>query len=230
MRAQSELPASPAFEVASVRPTGCPASSATTGWTVSHGTFTAHDAWVRALIAVAYGVHAAQVHGGPAWIDTELYDVVAKAGSADISEPDQIRPMLRTLLADRFKLVVHKQTQEGPIYTLVPGRNGPKMQEAGQAEKTNVSFPRGGRLVCKRINMPALVIVLTNTLGIPVVDKTGLKGFYDFSLEWTDALAKPANGSAPPADAPPDIFAALQDQLGLRLEAKKGPVEVVVVD
>lgn len=230
MRGQSQpSTAPPAFEVASVKPTGRPPNSSSTGWTASHGTFTAHDAWVRAMVAVAYGVHAAQVHGGPAWIDTEQYDVMAKAESADAGL-DQMRPMLRTLLVDRFKLAAHHETKEGPIYTLSMGNSGSKMQEARDTEKTYVSAVARGHLVCTRINMLGLVIMLSNTLGTPVIDKTGLTGFYDFSLEWTDPLARPANGSAQPADAPPDLFAAVQDQLGLKLEAAKGPVEVVVID
>ncbi|HWD98623.1 MAG TPA: TIGR03435 family protein [Bryobacteraceae bacterium] len=188
LRAQSQSAAvSPAFELASVRPTGRPPNSGTTGWTVSHGTFTAHDAWVQAMVAVAYGVHAAQVHGGPAWIDAELYDVIAKAENTDVGL-DQIRPMLRTLLTDRFKLVVHDETQEGPIYTLIAGKNGSKLQEASETEKTYVNSAGRGRLVFKRVNVQALVISLTNTLGTPVIDKTGLTGFYDFSLEWTGPI------------------------------------------
>lgn len=230
MRGQSQPSMAPsAFEVASVKPTGRPPSSSSTGWTVSHGTFTAHDAWVRAMVAVAYGVHAAQVHGGPAWIDTEQYDVIAKAGSTDVSL-DQMRPMLRTLLAERFKLVAHHETQEGHIYALIVGNSGSKMQEARDAEKTYVSAVGKGHLICTRMNMLGLVITLSNMLGTPVIDKTGLTGFYEFSLEWTDPLSRPANGSAQPLDAPPDIFAAVQDQLGLKLEARKGPVEIVVID
>jgi uncharacterized protein (TIGR03435 family) len=152
-----------------------PPNSSTTGWTVSHGTFTAHDAWVRAMVAVAYGVHAAQVHGGPALVDTEQYDVIAKAGSMDVSL-DQMRPMLRTLLVERFKLVVHHEIQEGPIYALIVGKSGSKMREARDTEKTYVSAVGTGHLVCKRMNMLGLVITLSNTLGTPVIDKTGLTG------------------------------------------------------
>lgn len=129
MRGQSQPSVgSPAFEVASVKPTGRPPNSSTTGWTISHGTFTAHDAWVRAMVAVAFGVHAAQVHGGPPWIDTEQYDVIAKAASAD-ANLDEMRPMLRTLLVDRFKLVVHRETQEGLMYMLIKGKE--RVQNAG---------------------------------------------------------------------------------------------------
>jgi uncharacterized protein (TIGR03435 family) len=112
---------------------------------------------------------------------------------------------------------------------LIAGKNGSKLQEASETEKTYVNSAGRGRLVFKRVNMQALVISLTNTLGTPAIDKTGLTGFYDFSLEWTDPLSRPANG-AQPIDGPPDIFAAVQDQLGLNLEMKKGPVEIVIID
>lgn len=104
------------------------------------------------------------------------------------------------------------------------------MQEAKDTEKTFVSYVGRGHLVCTRMNMLGLVITLSNTLGTPVIDQTGLTGFYDFSLEWTDPLSRPANRSAQPNDAPPDLFAAVQDQLGLKLEARKAPVDIVVID
>jgi uncharacterized protein (TIGR03435 family) len=222
--------ATPAFDVASVKPTGRPPVSGTAGWTVSHGSFTARDAWVRGLIAYAHGVRAALIHGGPAWVDTEQYDVMAKAESTDASE-DQVKAMLRTLLADRFKLVAHSETRELPSYALTIGKNGPKMQEAKDSDKTYASFAGKGQLVCTRVNMLGLVIVLSNALGGPVRDETGLTGLYNFSLDWTDPLSSRRPGNAQQAvDSPPDVFQAVQDQLGLKLIAKKGPVEILVID
>lgn len=219
----------PAFDVASVKPTGRPPESSTTGWIVSHGSFTARAAWVRGLIAFAHDVRATQVHGGPAWVDSEQYDVIAKAGSTD-TNLDQMKAMVRTLLADRFKFAAHRDTREGTIYTLAVGRNGLKMQEAKENEKTYVSAGGKGRLVCTRVNMLALVITLANTLGAPVRDETGLTGFYNFTLEWTDSLSQKSGNGAEPVDSPPDIFRAVQEQLGLKLNAKKGPVEILIID
>ena len=228
MNGQSQPAAAPpAFAVASVKPTGRPPESGSSGWTVAHGTLTAPAAWVRGLIAFAHGVHAAQVHGGPEWVDTEPYDVIAKAEDTAAS-PDQIKAMLRTLLADRFKLAVHHQTQELPVYALVVGKNGSKMREAGDNEKTYLSFAGKGHLVCTRVNMLGLTITLSNSLGTPVHDETGLTGYYDFSLTWTDPLTQ--GGAQPPADSPVDIFRAVQEQLGLELDRKKGPVDTVVID
>jgi uncharacterized protein (TIGR03435 family) len=226
--AQSAAP--PAFDVASVKPTGRPFESSSTGWTVSHGSFTARAAWVRGLIAFAHDVRATLVHGGPEWVDTEQYDVLAKAGSADTSL-DQMKAMVRSLLEDRFKLVAHREKRELPIYTLVVGKSGLKMQEAKENDQTYVTAAGRGRLVATRVNMLSLIIMLSNSLGVPVHDETSLTGFYNISLEWTDALSqRSGNGAQQTVDAPPDIFRAVQDQLGLKLNAKKGPVDILIVD
>jgi uncharacterized protein (TIGR03435 family) len=225
----AQVEQSPAFEVASVRPTGRPTESSSNGWTVSHGSFTAQAAWVRGMIAFAHGVHAAQVHGGPGWVDTEQYDVIAKAESRDASL-DQMKAMLRTLLAGRFRLVVHRETQELPVYTLAVGKNGSKLQVAKDGEKTQVAFVNRGHLVCTRTNLLGLIITLSNTIGTPVIDKTGLMGYYDFTLEWRDALSQQPGNVGEPLDAPADVFKAVEEQLGLKLEKTKGPVEIVVID
>src|ERR1700733_4507272 len=215
----AQVQQSPAFEVASVKPTGRLPESSSNGWTISHGRFIAHAAWVRGMIAFAHGVHAAQVHGGPAWVDTEQYDVLAKAANPD-ADPDQIKAMVRTLLADRFRLVVHRQTQELPVYTLSVGKNGSKMLDAKEGEKTQVVFVGRGHLVCTRTNLQGLIISLSNTIGTPVIDKTGLTGFYDFTLEWRDPLSqKPGNVGEPLADAPPDMFRAVEPESGVKRRA-----------
>ena len=218
------------FEVASVKLLGHPPGLGGGPWIVTHGRFQADAAWVRAVIAFAYSTMAAQVHGGPSWIDADRYDFVAKAESPDATTA-QLRVMLQSLLADRFKLVVHRETKELSTYTLVVGKNGPKMQEAKDGEKTYGTWAGRGQIVCTRMNLRGLINILSGTLASPVLDKTGLTGFYDFKLAWTDPrFQKPGNDSQLPADARPDIFGAVQEQLGLKLEAKKGPVQVLIVD
>ena len=172
-------------------------------------------------------MRATQVRGGPAWIDAEQFDVLAKAESTNASL-EEMKAMLRTLLEDRFKLIAHREKRELPMYRLIVRKNGPKMQEAKEDEKTYVSFAGRGRLVGTKVNMLGLVITLSNTLGAPVHDETGLTGFYDFSLEWTDPLSQRPTEQT--VDSRPDIFRAVQEQLGLRLNATKGPVEIPVVD
>jgi hypothetical protein len=111
-------PPPPAFDVASIKPIGRPPSSGGGPWTVNHGRFKADAAWVRGVIGWAYGVLTVQVRGGPDWVDSERYDFLAKAESPDAG-PDEIREMLRTLLAERFKLVTRRETQQITAYTLV---------------------------------------------------------------------------------------------------------------
>jgi uncharacterized protein (TIGR03435 family) len=105
-----------------------------------------------------------------------------------------------------------------------------KMRQAKEDEETYVSSAGRGRLVATRINMLGIVIFLANHLGGPVRDETGLTGFYDFSLEWSDPMSQRPGGGAQPDDSAPDIFRAVQEQLGLKLNATKGPVEILVID
>jgi uncharacterized protein (TIGR03435 family) len=229
MRAQSP----PAFDVASVKLVLPPFPPGGGPWTFSHGRFKADIAWLRGVIALAYDVRGSQVHGGPDWVDSDRYDFAAKAESADAGQ-DELKAMLRTMLADRFKLAVRRETQELQVYTLSLGKDGHKMQEAKADEKTYGNWAgstRGTSVTCTRMDVAGgLVNIISNTLGSPVLDKTGLKGLYDFKLEFTDPRFHRLAGADAPADAAPDLFAAVQEQLGLKLEAKKGPVEIVIVD
>jgi uncharacterized protein (TIGR03435 family) len=227
----AQAPAPLQFEVASVKPLGRPPESGGGPWTVNHGRFKADAAGVRGVIGWAYGVMRVQVRGGPDWLDREPYDFVAKAESADAG-PDEIRAMLQTLLADRFKLVVHRETQQLPVYTLVVGKSGSKMQESKEGRKNYINWTGPGQAVFTEISISGgLINVLSGALASPVVDNTGLKGFYSFKLEYTDPrFQRRGNPSQSAVDSPPDIFGAVQEQLGLKLEAKKAPVEVLIVD
>lgn len=174
------------------------------------------------------------VQGGPDWLDRDKYIIVAKAESADAT-PEQIKAMLQTLLAERFKLGVHRETKDLNVYTLVVGKNGSKLQEATEEQKSSSSVTgtnRGLQMVYQKVALPLLINTLANMLGSPVLDKTGLAGRYNFKLEWADPrFGRPGNGTdAPPVDSFPDLFTALEEQLGLKMEVKKGPVEVLVVD
>lgn len=221
--------APPAFEVASIRPLARPYPSGGGPWTVDRGRFIAQTGWVRAVIGFAYNVlPPVKVHGGPTWIDTDLYDFEAKADDPSAG-PDQIRAMMQTLLVDRFKLGVHRETQEGQVYTLVVGKNGSKMQEAKEGRRDHIDFTGPGQIVCTECELVGLTSVLSNILESPVLNNTGLKGFYNFSLEYADPRWTSKNLPSELASRP-DIFSAVQEQLGLKLEAKKGPVEILVVD
>ena len=193
---------------------------------------------VRGLVENAYGVRAFQVVGGPGWIDTEAFDIEARppidsaAGDpASLSrEQRKVGERLRSLLADRFGLIVHSETTELPVYDLVAAKGGPKLKES--AGRT--PFIRGGRgsIVGQSVGVRLLVVNLSNVLDRLVVDKTGLTGSYDFELKWTpDVGSAGADGPLPASDADvPSLFTAVSDQLGLRLESARGPVQVWVID
>lgn len=221
---------STSFEVASVKPVVPPLPTGGGPWTVSHGRFKAEVAVLRSVIGWANGVPGVQVHGGPEWVDREAYRFDAKAENAEAG-PDQIKMMLETLLEDRFKLSVHRETREGRIYTLIVGKNGPKMEEAKSEGMPFGNWTGPGKATFTHMNLLGLVNVLSSMLEAPVVDKSGLKSFYNFKLEYEDPRFQRAQtGTQPPADSGPNIFTAVEEQLGLKLEASKGPMEVLVID
>jgi uncharacterized protein (TIGR03435 family) len=181
------------------------------------------------MITTAYDVRYDQISGGPAWVGTERYDLEAKAGGDGQPTQDQMRMMLQNLLAERFQLKLHRDTKEVPIYALVVGRNGPKLTPSAP-NATGGSTVRGSdkglQMVAKRGTMLSLANQLSVSSGRPVIDKTNLTETFEFTLEWF-----PANRTPPPdADVAPDLFNAIQNQLGLRLESTKGPIEVLVID
>jgi uncharacterized protein (TIGR03435 family) len=234
----AQSPAQPSapleFEVASIKPR--PVAPGAMMVTFRHGTLNVDIARLRQIIGLAYAIQRVRVQGGPSWLDTEQYVIAAKAESVDASW-DQVRTMLQTLLADRFKLAVHRETKELDVYSLAVGKSGPKLQEAKEGEKTDTTQgrgPSGAQMSFQKMPIAGLVNTLANMLGSPVLDKTGLKGFYDFKLEWTPDSSpfrtQGKDGLTQPADAAPDLFGAVQEQLGLKLEKRKGPGEVLVVD
>ena len=198
---------------------------------------------LKMLIMEAYDVRAFQVSGGPGWMSTERWDIEAKAEGVQGQLPiGQTLKMLRALIADRFHLEVHHETKETTIYALLVSKNGSKLtNHTGEPPRpTERLRMRPGSISAKQVGIAALVRQLTLQLGRQVVDKTGLTGEYDFTLEWTpepgqggpESIGLPPDpGLVPPSDSNgPSIFTALQEQLGLRLDAQKGPVDVIVVD
>jgi len=190
-----------------------------------------------------------RVRGAPDWARTDRYDIDAKVSEADLVEwrkPEtqkaMLREMLQALLEERCKLVVHRETQEVQVYSLVVGKNGPKFKEAkaGEAHPGGVPLPGGAVLVPSNggqtlnfygASMVALAQVLTNFAGRPVQDKTGLTGKYDFTIDKSSVGApQTEQGPAPPSDSGPSISTVVQEQLGLKLEPAKGSVETLVVD
>jgi len=198
---------------------------------------------VRFLIQQAYGVRDFQIAGGPAWMGSDRYDITAKPEGA--ATPEQVKVMIQALLADRFKLQFHREAKELPTYALVVAKGGPKFHEpevvaegSDKPKGTRMSMNGRGQFNLARAPVAALANQLGQVLGRSVIDRTGLTGNYDFELKWTpdegQGTMKMAGGEGPPPStdsaAGTSIFTALQEQLGLKLESTKGPVEILVIE
>jgi uncharacterized protein (TIGR03435 family) len=194
-----------------------------------HGrTVTGTASTLRDLIEYAYAFRSDQISGEPAWALSDYYDLDAKADGEGTLTTAQSRLMVQTLLADRFQLRVHRETQEVSIYALVVAKGGPKFK-ASPSGATGGSSVRAGdkgiHMEAKRGSMEQLARQLSNTAGRPVMDRTGLTGSYAYTLDWF-----PEDRATSPDPDAPSMFAALQEQLGLRLESTKGPMERLVID
>jgi uncharacterized protein (TIGR03435 family) len=206
-----------AFEVATVKPSP-PDHVGAQVFSPAPGRFTALTATLKDLVAFAFRVHRFQVSGGQGWMDSTAWDITAKS---EVPAPvDQLRLMVQALLRDRFQLTVHRETKERSAYALVAGKNGPRLKEVAQAG-LGVGLGRS-QLKGRGATMPVLASVLSDRLDRAVLDQTGLKGFYEFTLEWASDDAADATG--------PSLFTAMEEQLGLKLEPSKGAVETIVID
>lgn len=193
---------------------------------ITRGRLTMTNASLRTLIRSAYDIQNYQFASGPVWLDSEAYDIAATTGDgADISH-DQYRVLLKALLADRFKLKAHWETRQSDVYVLVVAKGGSRLKESQDPQKesglnTNKTSHEG-RMVATNAPMLYLTNRLSNQLNHPVIDKTGLQGKYDWTLVWD-----PDPGAESTA---PSLFTAVQEQLGLKLDPQKGPVETLVID
>lgn len=244
--AQEPPAARPEFEVASLKPntSGLPGYSVR----VLQAGLTARNITLKRLIAIGYSVTDYQIFGSLPWLESAGFDVEARsAGPTDLQH---VRPMVQSLLDDRFKLKIHREPRELPIFSLTlaksGGKPGPGLVEsaAGACGPVNAESPAGaaacgtvtpgpGRIRGQRGRISQLADRLSTILGRTVVDKTGLTGIYDIELTYTPdpSMGQQLPPGFPGSDVPgPSLFTAIQEQLGLKLTAGKGPVEVVVVD
>ena len=190
------------------------------------------------IIVFAYGLHPRQVVGGAAWLETTKYDLDALPEGEGQPSLEQMKTMLRKLLADRFKLTFHRDKKELSVYALVVGKTGSKLtKSAGDPNGPPGLFFQGlGVLPARNATMADFAGVMqAAVLDRPVVDQTGLPGRYDFMLKWTPDQTQFGGLGVkvpPPSDdaAAPDLFTAIQQQLGLKLESVKAPVDVLVID
>jgi uncharacterized protein (TIGR03435 family) len=271
MHAQASDQRPIAFDVASVKPSGSELSPSSVKFTVLQGgRLVITGVPLRAIVQVAYQVPDYQVIGGPDWIRTARFDIMATSegmpvlrfppGLDTLGHP--VYPMLRALLEERFRLAVHHEARNLPMYALVlarpDGALGPQLRH-GTTDCTTVNAARGTasqgppvvtpngapqcgmvgsagpggiRLMGDAQSMPVLISALSGYAGRPVLDRTGLTGLFSFTLEFGLDQQPPPGPQQPDALSrdSPSFLTAVQEQLGLRLESRSGPVDVVVID
>jgi len=229
--------ADPEFDVCSIKPSD-PAAQGR-GMTVRGREVVTINTPAKFLMTFVYGVHDTQIVGAPAWFDSQCYDLDGKPAQEGLPNQNQIKIMVRKLLADRFQLKFHREKRELSVYALQVGKNGPKLM-ASQADPKGLpglGFRGLGAMNAVNATMADLAALFqTAVLDHPVVDQTGLDGHYDFQLNWTPDETQFASMGVrlpPPTDkpdAPPSLMTALQEQLGLKLVATKAMVDVLVID
>jgi uncharacterized protein (TIGR03435 family) len=238
-----ELSKAPAFEVASITPCapGTPPAPVehikTAQFTSPGGRFRASATTVKVLLEWAYAIQPSEHSGGPSWIGDDCYDVIAKAEGNAIAEgkatDDRMRLMLRTLLADRFKLMLHRERKELSAYVISVGKTAPKLFPPKDGETNSVRFATQAvpdqntvsyRIAFTRYTLKQLCDLFARQMDSVVVDRTGLNGEYDFTVELTPDESRPN-----PAD-PVLLITAMREQLGLTLKSQKTPVDVLVID
>ncbi len=257
-RAAAQATGDPTFEVASVKPNNGDGPIMST--TQPGGRVTMVNVPLRMLIRTAYQLQDEQIVDAPNWISAEHFDIVAKA-AGDVPPPTPgnsgpLQLMMRSLLAERFKLAVHRETREFPAYALElarrDGRLGPQLRPSavdcaaiaaargsggGAPPASAAARPpcgvraAGGQMIAGGLPLSQLAVLLSSMVQRVVIDRTGLTGSFDLDLNWTPDRTPQAAGPLPQSDPnAPSIFTALQEQLGLKLESVKNPVEVLVID
>ena len=200
--------------------------------------FVARNHSVKTLVCAAYNLTPRAVSGGGDWVESEHFDITAKPPGEVRPNLDEQMTMLRKLLAERFQLTFHREPKDLPIYALTVAKSGPKLRDGtptpdGPKALIFVLSPKGVTLPARNTSIAEFTSVMQRAaVDRPVIDRTGLTGRYDFDLEWTPNESQ-FSGQGPkegPESTNPDLFTAIQQQLGLRLEATRGPVQTFVID
>jgi len=211
------------FEVAAIRPSAVAPGAGTSVEVFEGGRIKIVNEPIKLLVRQAFQVQNVQIAGGPEWLDSARYDIEAKTGRPEKPRPGDLAPLLQALLTERFHLKFHREMREMGVTALVSDRR-PKLKGSEDEANTMSTHAEAGKsqVVATGVTMATLAAYVGNRLSRIVIDKTGLSGAYDFILEWSPSEE---------ADAPaPPLVAALREQLGLRLETQKSPVEVLVID
>lgn len=217
-----------AFEVASIKPSA-PAMIWSGFRPSAGGRFEASHVTVKAMVGFAYDARDFQISGGPSWASSDRYDILAKAPES--TSTTQLREAMQALLKQRLKLALRRETRQLTVYELTAARGGAKLHEATTGSGF-LRFVGKGQIEVSSYPMRQFALYLSTLLDRMVIDKTGLASKYDFTLKWTPDEAqsgKPgAQGEVEGGGA--SIFTALQEQLGLKLESSKAPVETFLID
>lgn len=220
-----------AFEVASIKPAAHPRPDGGIS-ALPGGGIRVESMTLKALVAFAWRLQPFQVSGGPRWLDSEYYDILAKSAQDPAAKNPGRVEMLRSLLVGRFALRFHNESRESSYYELVQGRNGiapglvaasdGSCENVGEENRCNSLHFASGEIYATAISVQALAETISRLTGRVVVDKTGLSGRYNVKLEWA--------AEERPDISEPSLFTAVQEQLGLKLESRKGPVDILVID
>ncbi len=262
-QAQTSPPAAPPvfkYEVASIKPNK--SGSGSIDGSSMPDSYTIKNAPLKRLIQDAYAVQNYQISGAPDWLTSERFDIDAKMDPSLVDAFQKLsvtdrrlarQQMLQALLAERFNLKIHRETKDLPVFSLVFAKSGSKLQVTKTPDPTpNAPGPRASRggasirtssygngpvtVTALHCSTADLASYLTNRVGRPILDKTGLTDRYDFTLQFAQddiAPQSPSGGASPSASVDPvgvSVFTAVRDQLGLKLEPGKGPVEIIVID
>jgi uncharacterized protein (TIGR03435 family) len=252
---QNATPSTPVyeFETASIKLNQVRQISFKAGFTVDG--YRSQCASLQSLIREAYGVQSYGISEIPKSLSPECYDIEAKMDQSVADALSKLPPaqlelarqqMLQSLLAERFNLKIHRESKEGPVYFLTIGKNGPKLQEAktgnalavnadGTPARYRIQIGPESKTYAWSTSMKSLADFLARQVSRPVVDETGLTGIYDFTLDWVPeapptSSPDAANGVTLPGVPGASLFSALQQQLGLKLEPGKSPIEIIVID
>ena len=236
--ARAQQPAGPEFDAVSVKPSNPNTTNGTVVNVTRGGTPHVANATLKDLIETAYDVRKFQIEGGPKWADGAKYDVDATPGTrpqVTVGPPPgwtNVRFKVQALLKDRFQLQLHRETRTGSIYSLAMAKGGIKSSHLSATQSPHRGINAGrGTMLGEAASMSDLTSKLSRLLGRPVVNNTGPEGNYDFELEWTPNAGPSApDGQPVEISGGPSLFSGLQQQLGLRFKATKGPVDVLIID
>jgi uncharacterized protein (TIGR03435 family) len=233
------------FELATIKPSSPDAQG--NSFRVTGHRFETRNTSLSDLLSFAYGLHAKQITGAPVWVETDKYDLTAESGAPGHASEMLWRTMLQTYLTECFQLQFHRDTQELPLYVLTIGTTAKLTRSKGDPNgipalsvtlgATNPANPNLGAVAATNANMGDLARVMQRlVLEWPVVDRTGILGRYDFALNWTpdDSQFRQTRAKIPgptgSANAPRDLFTALQEQIGLKLDLLSAPSEILIID